>query len=216
MTKALYAIAITAAILVAPFGLALPSCLMLANAVVHPGQSAIEMAYAGSRRVLILGDAPKAVARIGHTLGARVADAVPNAAVYSTDLKFIGTLKKGNLVEMHLDHLRPLPFEDNFFDRISMPSGLCLCRSQIQSCGGVATDYSAMLTFLREIARVLNSRNPSSRAYLEGGHGHYLQTVAMWKDVSKALELEHPEMVVEVVEKMQGSTPLFGLVIRPR
>jgi SAM-dependent methyltransferase len=77
-------------------------------------------------------------------------------------------LRPGPAIDVRLDARDPLPFSDDAFDTIVAQRTICSCKSTRRCCGGIALTAPASERFLREIARVLNKRNPLARAHLMG------------------------------------------------
>jgi len=139
------------------------------------------------KRILLLGDA--GVRSIADQIGPLLRKS--GIEIYKTDFSIEG--KKFNddkkIYEMHVNHLKPLPFRDNYFDLIIGSRILCQCNTKSLSttCGGINMARSGQLEeFMYHVARVLNKDNEKSIAVL-GGYDHKISVMESFR-TSRAFE----------------------------
>ncbi len=124
--------------------------------------------YDGGKNILFLGDAGGYYKAQGH----KVADLYEKSGkrIVRTDFQFEGTVttKSPPMELMHLDNRGPFPFSDGEFDTIIADRGVCHCEHKHISCCGIPITEADAEKFLREVTRVLNTKNPNSLAILHG------------------------------------------------
>jgi hypothetical protein len=119
-----------------------------------------------------------------------------------------------------IDNTVELPFSDDTFDAVVMRRGLCACRDG-KVCGGIPLELPAATSFLRSVARVLNTQNPEAIAVLQGEihHGFDGGSHAMkfWEQavrpVVQELGLRAELVTVRAPERSAGY--FDALVLRP-
>lgn len=153
------------------------------------------------KRILFLGDAGE------HSLAESFAPYFDpdQIRIYKTDFdaQDVGFDPERGLFELHLDHTKPFPFADNYFDLILGSRILCHCQSECPRaiCGGLTMQNSQDINpFLLEVSRVLNKMNPHSLVLLEGKEYKLPRLLRptvnqLFKRGLKAVSEQHPDLL---------------------
>jgi hypothetical protein len=92
-----------------------------------------------------------------------------------------------------------LPFKDDAFDLIVLGRGLCQCRHEPKTCGGVETEVDAMKTFLTDVIRVLDKSKEGSLALLTGFAFQERHVPGMWGRAAEEVATEHRAVQLTVL-----------------
>jgi hypothetical protein len=122
-----------------------------------------------------------------------------------------------NLHLASVNNADPVLFPDNGFDGILMVRGLCNCNAdEERTCGGLPINVEGLSSFFKEVARILNKKNPFAVAVLQGAYrkdedSNGLKLV-MIERALRILEKAYPDVQVSYIDK---AGMYSGILLRP-
>jgi hypothetical protein len=143
--------------------------------------------YAKAQSILLLSDGTR---EVDFNLGDRLRKIYPEKRIVSTDFAISETVHDQSFTQMHIDNTRKLPFEDNSFDQITLSRGVCVCHHG-RCCAGFYPESDEAKNFFREVARVLNKKNPYAQAILHGSKNVTFEHQKVWEDYLFSTEREY-------------------------
>jgi hypothetical protein len=94
-----------------------------------------------------------------------------------------------------------LPFQRGAFELIIMNRGLCPCRSETMTCGGLKLEASQLRSFLTQVTEALDEKKQSSMALLTG-------FAFPGRNAEKV-----PDLFISVLEELMDQYPQFDFRI---
>ena len=156
--------------------------------------------YAPFRKILLLGD------RGDFAMRAKLKQAYEDGkTIIATDISNEGATS----IDVRLDNNR-LPFGDDSVDAVVMKRGLCTCKIEPHTCGGIPRDKEGAQAFAMEVARVLDKNDPNAVAVLHGADQEFLRSddkIEMWTEIGQALAEKHGMHMTIALETRDPTDP---------
>jgi hypothetical protein len=133
--------------------------------------------YEDAKSILFLSDGRDQ--NLVERLGPPIAKEFPKKWVVSAELNVVEDGFVNNWGLIKIDNTERFPVKDNAFDRIVLRRGMCVCHEG-RCCAGFKPASPENRTFLSEVVRILNKKDPHAMAVLHGMHDVGMAEIYVW------------------------------------
>ena len=166
--------------------------------------------YEDAKSILFLSDGRDE--QLVERLGPVIAKEFPKKTVVSAELNVVENGFVNNWGLIKIDNTERFPVKDNAFDRIVLRKGMCVCHGG-RCCAGFNPASKEARSFLTEVIRILNKKDPHAMAVLHGMHDVGMPEIWAWTTFLDEI-VKHEPVKYRMMYDRQG---LFhSILIQPK